>query len=53
VIIIIVIGARGGVVGWCIMLQAGKSQVQVPMRSLTFFNLPKPFSRTMALFRGA
>jgi hypothetical protein len=31
------------------MLQAGRSWVQIPMRSLNFFNLPKPSSRTMAL----
>jgi hypothetical protein len=30
------------------MLQAGRSQVQVPMRWM-FFNLPNPSSRTMAL----
>jgi hypothetical protein len=31
------------------MLQAGRSQVRVPMRSSDFFNLPNPSSRTMAL----
>jgi hypothetical protein len=31
------------------MLQAGRLQVQVPMRSLNFFNLPNPSSRNMAL----
>jgi hypothetical protein len=32
------------------MLQAGRSQVRVPMRLLNFvFNLPNPSSRTMAL----
>jgi hypothetical protein len=31
------------------MLQAGKSRVQVPIRSLNFFSLPNPSSRTMAL----
>jgi hypothetical protein len=31
------------------MLQAEKSQVLFPMRSLDFFNRPNPFSRTMAL----
>jgi hypothetical protein len=31
------------------MLQAGRSRVRVPMRSLKFFNLPNPCSRTMAL----
>jgi hypothetical protein len=42
-------GARGSVVG-CIMLQAGMSRVQVPMRSLDFFfNWPNPSSRTVAL----
>jgi hypothetical protein len=31
------------------MLQAGRSRVQVPMRSLDFFNLPNTSSCTMAL----
>jgi hypothetical protein len=31
------------------MLQAGRLRVQVPMKSLHFFNLPNLFSRTMAL----
>jgi hypothetical protein len=31
------------------MLQAGRSQVQFPIKSLDFFNLPNPSSRTMAL----
>jgi hypothetical protein len=31
------------------MLQAGRSGVRVPMRSLDFFNLLNPSSRTMAL----
>jgi hypothetical protein len=31
------------------MLRAGSSRVRVPMRSLNFFNLPNPSSRTMAL----
>jgi hypothetical protein len=31
------------------MLQAGKSQVQILMRSLDFFSLPNPSSCTMAL----
>jgi hypothetical protein len=31
------------------MLQAGRSQVRVPMRSVDFFNCPNPSSRTMAL----
>jgi hypothetical protein len=31
------------------MLEAGRSQVRVPMRPLDFFNLPNPSSRTMAL----
>jgi hypothetical protein len=30
------------------MIKAGRSQVWVPIRSLIFFNLPNPFSRTMA-----
>jgi hypothetical protein len=40
---------RGNVFGWGTMLQAGRSRVQFPMRSLYFFNLPNPSSRTMAL----
>jgi hypothetical protein len=31
------------------MLQAGRSQVRIPMWSLNIFNLPNPSSRTMAL----
>jgi hypothetical protein len=32
-------GARGSVVGWGATLQAGRSRVQVPMRSLDFFQV--------------
>jgi hypothetical protein len=32
----IIPGARGSVVGWGIMLQAGRSRVRFPMRSLDF-----------------
>jgi hypothetical protein len=42
-------GARGSVVGWGTMLQAGMSRVRFLMRSLNFFNWPNPSSRTMAL----
>jgi hypothetical protein len=31
------------------MLQAGMSRVRFPMKSLDFFSLPNPSSRTMAL----
>jgi hypothetical protein len=31
------------------MLQAGRPRIQVPMRSLDFFDLSNPFSSTMAL----
>jgi hypothetical protein len=31
------------------MLQAGRARARVPMRSLDFFNLPNPSSRTMTL----
>jgi hypothetical protein len=31
------------------MLQAGKSQFQVPMRSFNFVDLTNPYSRTVAL----
>jgi hypothetical protein len=30
------------------MLQAARSRVRVPLRSIFFFNLPNPFSHTMA-----
>jgi hypothetical protein len=40
---------RGSVVGYDTMLQAGRSRVPFLMRSLDFFNLPNPSSRTMAL----
>jgi hypothetical protein len=43
------VGARGSVVGWGTMLQAERSPVQIPMRSLDFFNWPNPSSCTMAL----
>jgi hypothetical protein len=39
----------GSVVGWGTTPQAGTQQVRFPMRSLHFFNLPNPYSRTMAL----
>jgi hypothetical protein len=41
--------ARCSVVDWGTTLQAGRSRVQFPVRSLDFFNLPNPSSRTMAL----
>jgi hypothetical protein len=40
--------ARGSVVGWETMLQAGSSPVRVPDEA-DIFNLPNPSSRTMAL----
>jgi hypothetical protein len=43
------LGARGNAVGWGTRLQAGRSRVQVPMRSLDIFNLPNPSSQTTAL----
>jgi hypothetical protein len=43
------VGARSSVVGWGTMLQAGRSRVRFPLRSLDIFNLPNPSSRTMAL----
>jgi hypothetical protein len=33
----------------CFMLQAGRSRIQFPMRSLDFLNWPNIFSLTMAL----
>jgi hypothetical protein len=44
----ILFGAHSNVVGWGTMLQAGRSWDRVPMRWI-FFNLPNPFSRTIAL----
>jgi hypothetical protein len=41
-------GARGSVVGWGTMLQAGRSPVRV-LGEVDFFNWPNPSSRTMAL----
>jgi hypothetical protein len=43
-----IFGARGSVVGWGIMLQAGRSPVRVP-DEVDFFILPNPSSCTMAL----
>jgi hypothetical protein len=43
------VGARGSVVGWGIMLQAGRSRVWFLMMLLDFFNWPNPSNRTMAL----
>jgi hypothetical protein len=42
-------GPRGSIDCSGAMLQAGRSRVRVPMRSLTFYNLSNPSSRTMAL----
>jgi hypothetical protein len=41
--------ARGSVVGCGTMLQAGRSWVRFPMRSLNCFNLPTPSSHTTTL----
>jgi hypothetical protein len=41
-------GARGSVVGWGTILQAGISPVRFP-DEVEFFNLPNPFGRTVAL----
>jgi hypothetical protein len=41
-------GARGRVVGWGTMLQAGRSRDRVSMRWI-FSNLPNPSGRTMAM----
>jgi hypothetical protein len=44
------VGSRGSVVGWGTMLQAGRSQVGFPVRSLDFsFSWPNPSSCTVAL----
>jgi hypothetical protein len=42
-------GTRGSAVDSDTVLQAGRSRVRFPMRSLDFFNWPNPSSRTMAL----
>jgi hypothetical protein len=42
------VGARDSVVGGGTRLQTGRSRVPIPMR-LSFFDLPNPSSRTMAL----
>jgi hypothetical protein len=42
-------GACDRVVGLGTMLQAGRLRVRFPIRSLDFFNLPNPSSRTMTL----
>jgi hypothetical protein len=42
-------GARGCVVGWGTVLQAGRSGVRFPIRLLNFVNWPYPSSYTMAL----
>jgi hypothetical protein len=39
-------GARGSVVGSGTMLQAGMSQVSIPVEVIGFFNWPNPSSRT-------
>jgi hypothetical protein len=40
-------GARGSVVGWGTMLQAGRSRVRDPIKSI-FFSLLNPSNRTVA-----
>jgi hypothetical protein len=40
---------RGSLVGLGTMLQTERSRFRFPMRSLDFFNLSNPSSRTMAL----
>jgi hypothetical protein len=42
-------GARGSVVGWGTMLQAGKVAGSIPNQVIRFFNWSNPSSRTMAL----
>jgi hypothetical protein len=42
-------GARGSVVGWGTMLQAGGSRIQFSLKVTGFFNWPNLSSRTMAL----
>jgi hypothetical protein len=50
VIVLFTFGARGSVLGWGTMLQAGRSWGRFPVKSLDFFfNWPNPSSHTMAL----
>jgi hypothetical protein len=42
-------GARGSLADCVTMLQAGRSRVLVPIRTLNVFNLPNPSGRTRAL----
>jgi hypothetical protein len=47
---LIIVGASGSVVGWGTMLQAGRSRVRFPVRSLDyFFNWPNHSSRSVDL----
>jgi hypothetical protein len=46
-LLLVIAGTGGGVVGWSTMLKVRRSWVRFPMRSLDFFNLRKPSSRTM------
>jgi nitrogen fixation/metabolism regulation signal transduction histidine kinase len=48
IIIMIIIIAHGSIVGLGTMLQSGRSQVRVSIRSLNFFSLPNPTSHTIA-----
>jgi hypothetical protein len=49
VIIIYANWAHGSVVGWSAMLQAGRSHIRIPMRSLNYFGLPNPPNHTVVL----
>jgi hypothetical protein len=42
----ITFGSHGSVVGWGTMLQARRSRIRDPMRSMKFFYLPNPSSHT-------
>jgi hypothetical protein len=42
-------GAWSSVVGWGTILQAGRSRIRIPMRSLEFFSWLNPSSHTVAL----
>jgi hypothetical protein len=44
-----IIRARGSVPGWSAMLQAGRLRVRFQIKSLDFFSVPSPSSRTIAL----
>jgi hypothetical protein len=47
--VVYIMGAHSSIAGWGTMLQAGRSWVRFPMRTVYFFSWPNPSSHTMAL----